>query len=88
MDKDLIYIEYKRKSSEAKERQVASLKDQHAENVKIEKREGLYVKYRFYESRSAFKPHNRPDFDKAIEYGFVKLCEEIKKQHLEEYGEQ
>lgn len=28
------------------------------------------------------------DFDKAIEYGFVKLCEEIKKQHLEEYGEQ
>lgn len=67
MDKDLIYIEYNRKSSEAKERQVASLKDQHAENVKIEKREGLYVKYRFYESRSAFKPHNRPDFDKAIQ---------------------
>jgi hypothetical protein len=27
------------------------------------------------------------DFDKAIEYGYVKLCEEIKKQYLEEYGE-
>jgi hypothetical protein len=27
------------------------------------------------------------DFDKAIEYGYVKLCDEIKKQYLEEYGE-
>jgi hypothetical protein len=27
------------------------------------------------------------DFDKAIEYGYVKLCEEIKKQYLEDYGE-
>ena len=27
------------------------------------------------------------DFEKAIEYGFVKLSEDIKKQHLEEYGE-
>ena len=26
------------------------------------------------------------DFEKAIEYGYVKLCDEIKKQHLEEYG--
>ncbi len=27
------------------------------------------------------------DFDKAIEYGYVKLCDEIRKQYLEEYGE-
>lgn len=27
------------------------------------------------------------DFEKAIEYGYVKLCEEIKKQYLTEYGE-
>ncbi len=27
------------------------------------------------------------DFDKAIEYGYVKLCEEIKKQYMEEYAE-
>ena len=26
------------------------------------------------------------DFDKAIEYGYVKLCDEIRKQYLEEYG--
>ena len=25
------------------------------------------------------------DFQKAIEYGYVKLCDEIKKQYLEEY---
>jgi hypothetical protein len=27
------------------------------------------------------------DFDKAIQYGYVRLCEEINKQYLEEYGE-
>jgi hypothetical protein len=27
------------------------------------------------------------DFDKAIEYGYVKLCDEIRKQYLEEYGD-
>jgi hypothetical protein len=27
------------------------------------------------------------DFDKAIEYGYIKLCDEIKKQYLEDYGE-
>ena len=27
------------------------------------------------------------DFDKAIEYGYIKLCDEIRKQYLEEYGE-
>jgi hypothetical protein len=27
------------------------------------------------------------DFEKAIELGYVRLCEEIKNQYLEEYGE-
>ena len=27
------------------------------------------------------------DFEKAIQLGYVKLCDEIKKQYLEEYGE-
>lgn len=27
------------------------------------------------------------DFNKAIELGYVKLCDEIRKQYLEEYGE-
>ena len=26
------------------------------------------------------------DFEKAIEYGFIKLCDEIRNQYLEEYG--
>lgn len=28
------------------------------------------------------------DFEKAIELGFVKLCDDIRKQYMEEYGEQ
>jgi hypothetical protein len=27
------------------------------------------------------------DFEKAIEYGYVKLSDDIRKQYLEEYGE-
>ena len=27
------------------------------------------------------------DFEKAIEYGYVKLCDEIRTQYLTEYGE-
>jgi hypothetical protein len=27
------------------------------------------------------------DFEKAIEYGYIKLCDEIRTQYLEEYGE-
>ena len=27
------------------------------------------------------------DFNKAIEYGFVKVCESIKTQYMEDYGE-
>ena|ERR1700723_1485712 len=28
------------------------------------------------------------DFNKAIEYGYVRLCDDIKSQYMEEYGEQ
>lgn len=27
------------------------------------------------------------DFEKAVQYGYVKLCDEIRSQYLEEYGE-
>ena len=27
------------------------------------------------------------DFEKAIQYGYVKICDEIRNQYLEEYGE-
>lgn len=27
------------------------------------------------------------DFEKAIQWGYIRLCEEIKNQYLEEYGE-
>lgn len=27
------------------------------------------------------------DFNKAIEYGYVRLCDDIKSQYMEEYGE-
>jgi hypothetical protein len=27
------------------------------------------------------------DFEKAIQYGYVKLCDDIRKQYLQEYGE-
>jgi len=27
------------------------------------------------------------DFEKAVQNGYIKLCEEIRKQYLEEYGE-
>jgi hypothetical protein len=28
------------------------------------------------------------DFDNAIEYGYVQLCDDIRKQYLEEYGDE
>lgn len=27
------------------------------------------------------------DFEKAIEYGYVKVCDDLRNQYLEEYGE-
>lgn len=66
-NKKLTFIQYSRKSSEAKERQALSIKEQNSECRKIEKREKLKVRHRLQESRSAFKPNNRPEFDRMIE---------------------
>src|SRR3989344_8529879 len=64
---NLTFIRYSRKSSEAKEKQALSIKDQNAEAEKYASRENLNVKYKIREARSAFKPHNRPEFDRMID---------------------
>ncbi len=61
------YIEYARKSSESKEKQALSIRDQKSENTKYADIVGLNIIKHLQESRSAFKPHNRPEFDKMIE---------------------
>src|SRR3990170_2803546 len=63
---NLCYIRYSRKSSEAKERQALSINDQNLECDQVEVREALNVSYKLDESHSAFKPNNRPEFDKMI----------------------
>lgn len=63
----LIYIRYSRKSSEAKERQALSISDQNAECDKYALREGLNLKFKLEESKSSFKPHIRPEFDRMID---------------------
>ena len=66
MNNNLTYIQYSRKSSESKERQALSIPEQKAECRKIEDGLNLKVTYRLEESRSAYKPNNRPEFDKMI----------------------
>lgn len=61
-----VYVDYRRKSSEAKERQALSVKEQREVNTDLAKREKLNVRYAFEESRSAFKPNNRPKFDEML----------------------
>ncbi|OGD92668.1 hypothetical protein A2697_02590 [Candidatus Curtissbacteria bacterium RIFCSPHIGHO2_01_FULL_41_44] len=63
----LKYIRYSRKSSEAKEKQALSIQDQISECEKEVRRSNLKVVFKLQESRSAFKPHNRPEFDKMID---------------------
>ncbi len=63
----LIFVRYSRKSSETKEKQALSIQDQISECEKEVKRSNLKVAFKLQESRSAFKPHNRPEFDKMIE---------------------
>lgn len=63
----LKYIRYSRKSSEAKEKQALSIQDQISECEKEVKRSNLKISFKLQESRSAFKPDNRPEFDKLIE---------------------
>ena len=63
---NLRYVRYSRKSSEAKERQALSITDQNAEADKVEVRDALNVTHKLEESHSAFKPNNRPKFDKMV----------------------
>lgn len=63
----LRYIRYSRKSSEAKERQVASINDQNLECEQYAIKEGLSVIYRLQESKSAYKPSKREVFSEMLE---------------------
>lgn len=65
--KILKYIRYSRKSSESKEKQALSIQDQISECEKEVKRSNLTITSKLQESRSAFKPDNRPEFDKLIQ---------------------
>lgn len=60
------YITYARKSSEAEDRQAASIEDQEKEIKTLNSRLRLPVGYKFSESRSAKVP-GRPEFNKMID---------------------
>lgn len=61
------YIQYARKSSEAKEKQALSIQEQNYECDKYLINNPVNVVLKLEESKSAFKPHNRPEFDKMVE---------------------
>ena len=63
----LKYIRYSRKSSESKEKQVASIKDQNKECDELANRMGLHIMFRLEEEKSAFKPGKREKFTKMSE---------------------
>ncbi len=63
----LIYAQYSRKSSESKEKQAMSIDEQNDECKKAVERDNLTVSHIFQESKSAYKPNNRPEFTKMIE---------------------
>lgn len=66
MANTLRYIQYARKSSEAKEKQALSIEDQKAECQKYALHENLNIVYRLEEAKSSYKPHNRPEFDRMV----------------------
>ncbi|HWA52327.1 MAG TPA: recombinase family protein [Patescibacteria group bacterium] len=66
MNNKLKYIRYSRKSSEAKEKQALSISDQNLECENYALREHLNVVLKLEESHSAYKPSNRPEFDKMV----------------------
>jgi DNA invertase Pin-like site-specific DNA recombinase len=63
---NLKYCRYARKSSEAKEKQALSIQDQNLECEKYEKENDLKIIKKIEEAKSAYKPHNRPEFNKMI----------------------
>lgn len=67
MNNNLRYIRYSRKSSEAKERQVASINDQNLECEQYALKNSLSISYRLQESKSAYKPEKRDVFNEMVE---------------------
>jgi site-specific DNA recombinase len=63
----LNYIRYSRKSSESKEKQIASIRDQNAECDEHAARLGLHVVARLQEEKSAFKPNKRAKFNELVD---------------------
>ncbi|PIR58592.1 MAG: hypothetical protein COU69_04685 [Candidatus Pacebacteria bacterium CG10_big_fil_rev_8_21_14_0_10_56_10] len=65
----LIYALYCRKSSESREKQALSIQDQRDECLEYAQRENISLNktLHFEESRSAFKPNNRPLFNQLFE---------------------
>jgi len=63
----LRYIRYSRKSSEAKDRQAASISDQNTECEEYAIKEKLNIIYRLQESKSAYKPRKREVFDEMFQ---------------------
>jgi site-specific DNA recombinase len=61
------YVLYARKSSEAKEKQVASISDQIAECEKYAQAFELSITHKLQEAKSAFRPYNREQFDVMLE---------------------
>lgn len=66
-NKEIIYVLYGRKSSEARDRQVMSLPAQVEWGKKTATHRKLKLKGIYTEERSAETPHNRPVFDEAIQ---------------------
>lgn len=62
----LKFIQYARKSSEAKERQELSIPDQNSECDRIVYRESLSIAQHLEESKTAFKPDRRAIFSQMI----------------------
>lgn len=62
----LKYVRYSRKSSESKERQALSIRDQNAECDKITIKEDLNVVAKLEESKTSFKPNVRLEFNKML----------------------
>jgi site-specific DNA recombinase len=64
---NLRYVRYSRKSSEAKERQAASIQDQNIECENYSIKKGLNIAYKIEESKSSFKPHIREEFNRMVD---------------------
>ena len=71
------YILYARKSSENKEKQIASIADQISECTKHAEFNNLNIVETITESKSAFKPDQRDGFDKMIEMILSKKADAI-----------